>query len=98
MIDIGEVVALSGIVLTGGLIVSGFAGAWLHGRSKGRREGMAEAQQLLASTGGPSIQEQNERIDSLMLEVTRLRENQSQMSRVLRVAVQARPVEQTQQG
>ncbi len=81
-------IAVLGILFSGGLILSGFAGAWLHGRAKGRREGFSEAQTLLSNPAGFSIEQQNERIDSLLLEVTRLRDNQSQMSRVLRATLQ----------
>lgn len=89
MSDLREVVTNLAVLLSVGMILSSVMGVWLLGRAKGRREGFAEAQQILNSAGGASIDDQNERIDSLLLEVTRLRENQSQMSKVLRAAVQS---------
>lgn len=87
MPEVSELVANIALLFTVGLLGSGLAGIWLLGRAKGRREGLEEAHQMSAP-GDSSIREQNERIDTLLLEVTRLRENQSQMSKVLRVAVQ----------
>ncbi len=87
MPDLREIVTNLILLLSAGLVLSGIAGIWLLGRAKGRREGVLEAQQF-SMPAESSIIQQNERIDSLLLEVTRLRENQSQMSKVLRVAVQ----------
>jgi hypothetical protein len=87
MIDLGEVIALTGLVIGTGFVISGFAGAWLHGRAKGRREGLREAQELMQVN--PRAGGNDERLDSLLLEVTRLREKQSQMSRLLNANLQA---------
>ena len=87
MIDLGEIIALTGLSVGVGFVVSGFAGAWLHGRSRGRREGIQEAQQML-QLNSASTSARDERLDSLLLEVTRLREKQSQMSRLLSANIQ----------
>ncbi len=88
MSDLRETVTNLAVLLSVGMVLSSFLGVWLLGRAKGRREGFSEAQQILNNSAGPSMAEQNERIDSLLLEVTRLRDNQSQMSKALRAAVQ----------
>lgn len=95
MSDVREIVSNLAFLLSTGMVLSSFMGVWLLGRAKGRREGFSEAQQILSSSTGPSVEQQNERIDSLLLEVTRLRENQSQMSKVLRAAVQNSQVSAT---
>lgn len=87
MADVREIVVNLALLFSTGLLLSGIAGVWLLGRARGRREGFSEAQQL-STPADSSIQQQNERIDSLLLEVTRLRENQSAMSKVLRATVQ----------
>lgn len=87
MPDLREIITNLVLLLSIGCVLSGIAGVWLLGRAKGRREGILEAQQL-NTPDRSSILQQNERIDSLLLEVTRLRENQSAMSKVLRAAVQ----------
>ena len=87
MIDLGEVIALVGLAVGPGFVVAGFAGAWLHGRARGRVEGIREAQELMELN--PRASGQDERLDSLLLEITRLREKQSQMSKLLNANLQA---------
>lgn len=86
MIDLGELIALTGLTIGTGFVVAGFAGAWLHGRAKGRREGLQEAQELMHLSNAPAAHD--EKLDSLLLEITRLREKQSQMSRLLNANIQ----------